>query len=109
PRHPRRRWPLTRPSSRRSGGRSAAGPRTALLNLVFVGEERIGRITPPMALVERHGDQLDAVALDLEDVEAHPVELDVVARLCDATELAEDESGDRVEVLLGELGAEALV
>src|SRR5947209_17846424 len=57
-------------------------------------------------LDEGDRDLLDPVPVHLEDVEAKPVVGDVVAGLGRAPELAEDEAGDRVEVLLRYLGAE---
>src|SRR4051812_7174649 len=52
---------------------------------------------------------LDPRAVDVEHVEADPVVNDLVSGFGRAAELAEDEPGDRVVVLLGQLGLELLV
>lgn len=71
---------IVTPQRGQMGGRSSSD----LLHLVFVLEQRIRWIAAASrAVVERDRDQLDPVAVDLEDVEAHPVVLDVVARLAD--------------------------
>src|SRR4029077_12986410 len=79
-----------------------------LLDLVVV-DEVAGRILSLRPFHEGHGDALDPVSLDLEHVEAHAVVGDVVAALGSPPELPEDEAADAVEVLIRELGAEALV
>ena len=94
------------PSARRF---AAATSRDAYLDLVVVDVVRVLVAARLGLLLERDGDSLDAVALHLEDVEAHPVVRDVVARLRRAAELAEDETGDRMEVLVGQVGAEPRV
>ena len=68
----------------------------------------------PSALAVADGGELDvelldARAVDLDDAEPQPVADHLVARLRRAAELAEDEAGDRVVVLLGQLDAELLV
>ena len=52
---------------------------------------------------------LDARAVDVEDLEPHAVVQDLVPLLGRAPELAEDEAGDRVVVLLRQVGLELLV
>src|SRR4029077_11629059 len=81
-----------------------------LLELVLVIEEVVVRRPARHgALDEVDSDLLDPVAVHLEHVEAHPVPRDVVAWLWRTSELPEDEAGDRMEVLVRQLGAEALV
>src|SRR3977135_3595359 len=60
-------------------------------------------------LVEGDADPLDAVSLALQDVEAHAVPRDVVTRLGGPTALPADRAADRVEALVGERRAEAVV
>src|SRR5206468_10108748 len=60
-------------------------------------------------LLEGHGDLVDARALDLEHVEAHAVVRDVVADLRLTPEQPEDEAGERVVVLVRQMGVKALV
>lgn len=55
-------------------------------------------IAPPL---ERHGELLDARAVDLEHVEPHTVVRHVVSDLRLAAEQAENETGERVVILDG--------
>src|SRR5579884_398276 len=107
------RWPSTSsqrgrsPTVRSSRSSSAEG---GLLELVFVDELEVCRVATGLGpLLERDRDPLDPVSLHLEHVEPHPVVGDVVARLRRPPELAEHEAGDRVEVLVRQVGAEAVV
>ena len=56
-----------------------------------------------LALRELDLEPLDALPVHLDDLEAEPVVLDLVAGLRRPAELAEDEAGDRVVVLLRQL------
>src|SRR5439155_26491687 len=77
--------------------------------LVILAQEVLLRAARLGSLDEGDPHPLDPVALDLEHVEAHPVVGDVVSGLRRAAELAEDETGQGVEVLLRQIRAEALV